>query len=294
MSNVSIFFNTRHPNGLLKNHAIGSEAGRWLLEALQSAVSGKNQSDGLMWAANEDNTALDADALHGQALAAAFIDTATMSGDVGVTLGNSISVVVAAGSYATGTLAATALAAAINADATANRKVTATNLEMTMTLATVLAGTQVSVCGVMFTAQAGAPADVGRFNISGNDTADALSLAQAINRHPSLALRYRAWSTGAVVHIVRTTALGLDTGNRAAGLKFEGLFKPSPGSTISIGNAKPTASAYCTVLCAVPGDIGNGMPLAASGTGVTAYTNGTAGYLGQGTGGGTVPYLVVP
>lgn len=292
--NFSIFVNTRRPNGLLRSRAIGSEAGRWLLEALQSAVSGKNQSDGIMWSANDD-TGIGSTPHLGQALAALFIDEATMDGDIGGDIGAAPNnVVVTAGDYGTAIEAATALAAAINADTAVNRFVTATNLEMRLTLATVLAGTQIQVCGVMFTAQAGAPTEVGRFNISGNDTADALSLAQAINRHPSLALRYRAWSSAGVVHIVRTTALGLDTGNTAAGLKFEGLFKPTAASTVTLTLPTVTASAYVTVLASVPGDIGNQVPIAASGTGVSLITNGTAGYLGQGTGGGTVPYLVVP
>lgn len=293
MPNVQFTFNTRRPNGLLRSRSIGSEAGRWLLEALQSVVSGTNQSDGLMWSAIDTET-LGANAYAGQACAGLFIDGATMSGDIGADIGNAQTVTVAAASYANGTLAATALAAAINALATVNRKVTATNLEMQLTLASVVAGTPLDICGVRFTAQAGAPTEIGRYNISGNDTADALSLATAINRHPSLALRYRAWSALGVVHIVRTTKLGLDAGNTAAGLKFEGLFKPTAASTITLTTAKPTASAYVTVLCAVPGDIGNAIELVASGTGVTALSNGTTGYLGQGTGGGTVPYLLVP
>lgn len=293
MPNVQISFNTRRPLGLLRSRSIGSDAGRYLLEALQSAISGTNQSDGVMYSAN-DTEAL-GDAAHlGQALAAVFIDTATMSGDVGADIGAAASVTVAAASYATGALAATALAAAINADATMNRFATATNIEMQLAVASVTAGQFVDVCGVRFTARAGAPTKMGEFNISGSDTADALSLAQAINQHPSLALRYRAWSAVAVVHIVRTTALGLDTGNKAAGLTFEGLTNPGPFTTFTLTTPRPAVSAYCTILCAVPGDIGNQVPMIANGTGVTALTNGTAGYLGQGTGGGTVPYLTVP
>lgn len=292
MPNVQISINTRRPNGLLRSRAIGSEAGRWLLEALQSAVSGKNQSDGIMWSANDTESVGDFAHL-GQALGAVFIDEATATGAVGAAIGHAATAVTV--TYATsGVATATALAAAINANTTVNRRVTATNLEMRLTLATVLAGTFIDICNVRFTARAGAPTAIGEFNISGSDTADALSLAQAINQHSSLALRWRAWSALGVVHVVRTTALGLDVGNTAAGLKFEGITNPGSASTITVNAPLPVASAYCTILAAVPGDIGDEVSMTASGTGVTALTNGTTGFLGQGTGGGTVPYLVVP
>jgi hypothetical protein len=165
---------------------------------------------------------------------------------------------------------------------------------MVLTLASAVAGNQVNICGVPFTGRAGTPTKAGEFSIDTSDTAAALSLATAINQHPSLALRYRAWSALGVVHIVRTTKLGIDTGNKAAGLKFEGLVNPGPYSTITLNTKVPTATAYITFLAAVPGDIGNEVRLTATGTGVTALTNGTAGFLGQGTGGGTIPFLVVP
>jgi len=290
MPNVQISFNTRRANGLLRSRANGSNAGRYLLEALEAAVSGTDQSDGIMWSAN-DATALGTTAHIGQACAALFLLQGTATGTVGGVIAGVTSTV----TYATSAIAtATALSAQFNALATINRKVCATNLEMVLTLASAVAGDQVIICGVPFTGVAGTVPDVGTFSIDTDDTAAALSLATAINRHPSLALRYRAWSALGVVHIVRTTALGIDPNNKAAGFKFEGIVNPGPYSTITIQQSKPTATAYITILAAVPGDIGNEVRLTATGTGVTALTNGTSGFLGQGTGGGTVPYLVVP
>lgn len=289
MPNLSVFLNTKRPMGLLRSSTLGSEALRYIIKELQSVESGANQSDGLLYSTNDTET-LGTSAQLGQALGALFFLQGTATGSVG----GSIAGVSTTVTYATSAIAsATALAAAINALATINRKVTATNLEMVLTLATAVAGDTVRVCGVPFTGRTGTPTKAGEFSVDTSDTAAALSLATAINQHPSLALRYRAWSALGVVHIVRTT-VGLNTGNKVAGLKFEGLVNPGPYSTITINTAKPTATAYITILAAVPGDIGNEVRLTASGTGVTALTNGSAGFLGQGTGGGLVPYLVVP
>ncbi len=289
MPNLSLFINTRHPNGLLRSRAQGSNAD-WLIKAVQAAVSGTNQSDGIMWSSNADES-LGTTAHIGQALGALFFLQGTATGEIGGSIAGVATVV----NYATSAIAsASALVTAINALATINRKVTATNLEMVATLASVTAGQKLIVCGVPFTGRAGVPTKAGEFSIDTDNTATALSLATAINQHPSLALRYRAWSALGVVHIVRTTKLGIDPNNKAAGFKFEGLVNPGPYSTITLTQKVPTATAYVTILAAVPGDIGNEVRLTATGTGVTALTNGSTGFLGQGTGGGTVPFLIVP
>ncbi len=292
MPNTLIAFNTKHPMGLLRSRAQGKDAGRYLLEALQSAVSGQDQCDGILWSSN-DTEAVGALAYLGQAVGGIFLLQGTATGTVGAVIRGVTSTV----TYATSAIAtASALVAQFNALATINRVVCATNLEMVATLTSCVAGDQIRVCGVPFTGIAGAvpTTKFGLFSIDTDDTAAALSLATAINRHPSLALRYRAWSALGVVHIVRTTKLGIDPNNKAAGFKFEGLVNPGPYSTIALTVAKPTATANITILAAVPGDIGNEVRLTATGTGVTALTNGTTGFLGQGTGGGTIPFLTVP
>lgn len=54
MPNIKIEWNARHPLGLLRSSSVGSEAGRYLVNALESAVAGTNQSDGLLWSVNDD------------------------------------------------------------------------------------------------------------------------------------------------------------------------------------------------------------------------------------------------
>ena len=72
-----------------------------------------------------------------------------------------------------------------------------------------------------------------------------------------------------------------------------GVGTPVSATTFTINTAIPTAGAVTAILATVPGDIGNEVRLTASGTNVTAITNGTAGFLGHGTG-GAVPYFKLP
>ncbi len=81
MPNLQISINTRRPMGLLRARAQGSNP-EWLLKAVQAAISGTNQSDGIMWSAN-DAEALGTSAHLGQACAGLFLLQGTATGTVG-------------------------------------------------------------------------------------------------------------------------------------------------------------------------------------------------------------------
>lgn len=281
MANVRIEFNTRRPNGLLRSRSQGSEAGRWLLEALQSAVSGKNQCDGLIYSSNDDQT-LGNTANSGPAIAALLM--ATSSGAVGGTIGGTLITVTWATSDI---LSSTALAAAIRASATHNRKVTATNIAARVTIASLTVGQYLDICNVRFTGVNGTPANIGEFDMSGTDTADGTSLALAINRHPSLSMRFRAVSSAGLVYVFPTTY-------RTTFSPFECISNPGGFSTVTLTAPNFVAGAATAIIAVASGDIGTEVRLTASGTNVSAITNGSAGFLGNGTGGGILPLLLVP
>lgn len=285
MPNVTLQFNVKRATGLLNSsQAAGADAGNYLLRALQAAVSGRNQSDGLVYSVN-DATALGDSAYAGEALAALVMTGS--SGAVGGTIAGTLVTVVWATSD---TASSTALVAAIRASAAINRKVTATNLAMKVTLATVLAGQYIDICNVRFTAVNGAPVNVGEFDMSGADTADALSLAQAINRHPAMALRYRAVSSVGAVFIFPSTSRALTPTVD----KWAVITNPGSFSTFTINTAIPTLGPTTAILASVAGDIGNEVRCVASGTNVTALTSGSAGFLGHGMGGGVDPKFYLP
>jgi len=243
---------------------------RHYLNQLTGSASGDVESPSVFVLQN-DGVALDAASYSGQAIG--VLIGASLEGELTATIG-ATAVAVATGASDLATM--TALAAAIRANTTVNQFATASNLQAYMTLATVLAGTTVKVCGITFTAvaTAGDVVTAEQFSISGNDTADALALANAINRHPALAGRIRALSIAGVVRCVL-----LDSAR--SGVEAIG---DASASTITINQATFVASTYCYVIAAVPGVIGNFVTVTVSGTGLTYATNGTAGQLGSGTG----------
>jgi hypothetical protein len=285
MPNFTATFNVKRPTGLGATARSGTEVLRYLLNAVESAIAGTNQSDGVMFNVT-DIESLGAIAYAGQAIGAiiigAVVDTA------GATVcGTVLSTAVGADGAATMTL----LAAAIRASTAVNRKVTATNISMRVTLATVTAGQFIVIGGVKFIAVNGTPVNFGEFDMSGNDTADALSLVTAINRHPQTALRYRALSVAGLVHVFPTTSRTLTPTQD----KWAAITNPGSFTTFTINAPNPVAGDSCAVLAIVPGDIGNECRLSTpTGTNVTVATNGTAGFLGLGTGGGSSPTFNLP
>lgn len=283
MPNLNVSLNFKRPTGLLNSSRVGSEVLKYLRQAIDSALEGTNQCDGLIYNVT-DVEALGSIAYAGPAIAA--LGMATSSGAVGGTIGGTLITVVWATSD---TASSTALAAAIRASATHNRKVTATNVAMKLTLATAIAGDYVDICNVRFTGVAGAATKFGDFSIDTSDTAAALDLALAINRHPSTAMRYRALSVAGAVMVFPTTARTLTpTQDKWAAIVNSGSF-----TTITVNTPVPTAGTVTAIIAVVPGDIGNEVRCTASGTNVTAVTNGSAGFLGNGTG-GAVPVFNLP
>lgn len=275
MPNQNFSINTRRPFGVVRG---GRQTLRDLANWLEKIISGKVQSDAVVFS-RQDAVALGDAAYGGQACG--LLVGSTLTGTVGATIdGTAVTVTAAGGDTATQTL----LAAAIKANSSVNAKVTCAQRVAQLTLASVLVGTTVRIFGVLFTAVSGTPVNPGEFDISGSDTADATSLALAINRHPSLAGRCRAVSSVGAVYVgllEDRTALPGEIINLAS------------AATITINTAVPVAGATLLVLAAVPGAIGNCCTVVASGTGMT-YATANAGKLGAGQGGGTTFTYVVP
>jgi len=271
MPQASIHINYRRPRGYPA--LVGIEAIRYFKNMLEGVVAGTVESDMVNLRYNDSITPLADGYVGGQA--AGLIVAATGTGTVGATIGGTAITVTWATSDI---LTQTALAAAIRASAVTSLFCTATSKLMSLTCASVLTGTTVNICNTTFTALANGvtPAVDGEFTVGGSDTACALSLVKAINHHPSTAGRIRAVSVAGVVYI------GL-VDNRTA-LPTDAI-RYASASTISIGVAVPTASARVMVIATTPGMIGNFVTVVASGTNYTYSTNGTAGQLGQGSGG---------
>ena len=275
MSNQTVTFNTRRPFGTVRGgRPTLRQLSDWLNEVAGTAV----QSDSVILSFQE------AVALGDLSVAGPSVGLLTLSGGAGA-VGATIDGTLVTAAFATSdAVTMTAVMAAIRANASVNRKVTAVNRVARMTLASVLAGTTVNVFGTVFTAVNGAPTALGQFDMSGADAADATSLALAINRHPSLSGRYRAVANAAVVNI------GL-LEDRAP--TTEELITNPSAATITINVAAPTVGAFGLIFAMVPGALGDCCTVVASGTGMS-YATANAGKLGGGTGGGSTQVVVVP
>lgn len=191
--------------------------------------------------------------------AGATLVFSTSSGSVGAVI-NGVTVT---GSGAGADLQdAAAAAAAINAsvDALVGGWVRASVMTAQITLVSVAAGETISIIDnkseYRFTATVAATGQLGQFSISGNDTADALALANAINAYPGLSLNIRAESVAGVVYIYAMD--GSATGRV--------ITKASAGTTI---NSQFAAATRCHVEAILPGAMGNAVTFTATGTGVT-------------------------
>jgi hypothetical protein len=280
MPNILIALNTRRPFGL-QSKRTNQEALRYLINHLEAVNSGRNQSDALIYAAEETpiGSAPNDNSFAGQAVA--LLTGSGMSGSVGATIdGTTVTATYATSDANTMGL----ICAAIRANATVNRKVTAVNRVARITCGTVLAGEKVLVAGAELEAVSGTPKAYGQFDMSSGVAATiATSLALAINRHPALAMRYRAVAASAVVNV------GL-TDERTPGPRE---YIESRGANIATTVKTFASGAFGLIIAAVPGPIGNCCTAVASGTGVT-LTTANAGKLGSGMGGGTSYNVVVP
>lgn len=204
----------------------------------------------------------------------------TMSGGAG-TVGVTLNGVALTATYATSdTNSCGLVAAAINASTNALVQgfVTANNLTATLTLTSTAAGDTVDVCGYRFTAVSGTPVTIvsggnlGKFDISGNDAADATALAAAINAMPGLS---RWVSAIAASNVVRLFARQYAFSGTATFAWPSGPGVPpntviSQAGTIVASAASLAAGAAVGINACVPGVLSNAMTTVASGTGVTA------------------------
>lgn len=206
-----------------------------------------------------------------------------MSGGAG-TVGGIINGVTVTATYASSdTNSCGLVAAAINASANALVQgfVTANNLTATLTLTSTAAGDTVDVCGYRFIAVSGTPVTIvsggnlGKFDISGNDAADATALAAAINTMPGLS---RWVSAIAVSNVVRLFARQYAFSGTATFAWPSGPGVPpnsiiSQAGTIVASAASLAAGAFVGINACVPGVAGNAITIALSGTGVTVLNS---------------------
>ncbi len=214
-------------------------------------------------------------------------NTAGISASGAGTIGIDIAGVALTATYAVSDANSAALIAAV-INASTNAKIQylfgSTHLKSTLTLGAVLAGTTVQLAGFRFTAIAGT-AESGKdgdFVIGGDNTADANSLALAINRHPYANKYLFAIPVTDACHVFPKKGATWFTGPNAP----PNAVKAS-ATTVTVGSATFAASAYYGVWCKVPGKLGNNVIVAANGTNQTII--GTATYMARGLGGDALP-----
>lgn len=183
---------------------------------------------------------------------------ASSSGTVGLVV-NGVTITVA---WASSDIASmTALVAAVNASSNAlvQYLVEMSNTRAQVALTSFPVGNKVLVGQFEFTAVSGTPTDYGQFNVSGNDTADAASLAAAINNHPRVSKYWQAVSTTSTVSLFRFAAAGTPTG---------GVRLATNSSAAAL--TQEAAVAVGLVRSFERTRLANGVTTAATGTNVTA------------------------
>lgn len=203
----------------------------------------------------------------------------TLSGASGAVGGIINGVTLTATHGTTDILDAALIAAVINAssDALVQGFVTSSNLSATLTLVSVAAADTVDICGYRLTARSGTAPNLnvsgsgqGFFDMSGNDTADALSLATAINQMPGLSRWVSAISVAGVVHMFpRRYTFATPTFSWPSGPGVPSNTIISNASTITASGASFIPSVKVALNACVPGVQGNAVTVALSGTGVT-------------------------
>lgn len=284
MPSINLTLRTRKPldlgvtPGTSTLNRTGRDLYRRVLNALAGALSGSDGDYALAYASTEPATANAALAL------------ASSSDSVGGTING---VTVTATWATSDTVSAGLIAAAINAssDPLVLGYARASNLRMTATLASVAAGTEVVVCGSRFTAVSSSTipnvvsgAAYGQFDISGNDTADALSLANAINAAPGVSRFVFAIPVAAVVYIFAkqfTEASGVFSWPTGPGVPPN--LVTASASTVTLSGASLVASVNVGIFCPQPTFMGNAITIAASGTNVSSLGSQTRFLRGTGS-----------
>jgi hypothetical protein len=224
-----------------------SRNGKSLAQAIAAALASGDIEAGTLYA-NESG---------GGAKAGASLIFSTSSGSVGAVING---VTVTGSGAGTDTQDAAAAAAAINAssDALVAGLVRASEYFATLTLSSTAAGSTVAIrvggSTFTFTAVAGTATDLGQFDQSGNDTADAAALAAAINAFPVLNQTCRAESVAGVCYVYAMDRSITDKAVTCNGVTLTAAF---------------AAGTRVHVEAIVPGAVGNCLTFAATGTGVT-------------------------
>ncbi len=200
--------------------------------------------------------------------AGAFVLLSSGSGTVGPTINGTAATVTWATSD---TNSAGLIVAAINAASALNGIVLARNNVATVALSTVLAGDVIDVLGYRFTGASGTQTSPWKFDMSGNDTADAVALAAKINAAPGLNSLVFADSAVANVYI-----------GMKPGASFGSSRVVSNASTMTVTNGAMDASAQVLMLAVTPGQIGNTCVISVSGTGTSIAASRTKLALGTG------------
>ncbi len=208
------------------------------------------------------------------------------SGSVGLTI-SGVSLV--AVWLTSDTVSAGLVAAVVNASTNAKIQYLygATTLKSSLTLVTVVAGNVVELAGFRFTAVAGTagtiPSVDGAFVAkgAGTDTQSGTSLAGAINRHPAASRYLFALNVAGVVHVFPKSAAWFSGPNSPQNTVI------TFATTISVGSATFAASAYYGIYAKIPGKWGNGIVVAASGTGQSIENSNT--YMSRGLGMDSAP-----
>jgi len=267
---TQVGINHRVPLDLGRNNSRGN---REVVQALANLLSGQGVGtiDALTLNANQGTI--------GSNAGATLVLSGGSSAVGGIINGVTVTATFASSDINTQGLVAAAINASVNA--LVQGFVRASNVAGSLTLASVVAGTRVNIrvgsSTYEFTATSAATGRLGDFDISGNDTADALALANAINVYPALNQSIRAESVAGVCHVYALD--GSATG------------KVMTVSAATITVAAFAASARCHVAAIIPGGHGNAITIALSGTGMTV-ANSNARLVG-GAGGltGTIKYV---
>ena len=291
MSVTCLIFRTRRPQdyGVTPGSTTINRRGRELLRRVVNAATGA-----LANGADSDYTV--AYTATDPAFAVAGL---AMSGGAGA-VGGIINGVTVTAPYATSDANSCGLiAAAINASTNALVQgfVTANNLTATITLASVLAGQYVDICGYRFTATNGTPAtlvsggNLGNFDISGNDAADATALAAAINAMPGLSRFVSALAVSNAVRLFarRFSFSGTATFSWPSGRDVPPNVIAASAATFTLSGSSLAAGAFVGINACQPGVAGNAITIAPSGTGVTVLNS--AARLVNGAGLNVVPVV---
>lgn len=188
--------------------------------------------------------------------AGAFVLLSSGSGTVGPTIDGTAATVTWATSD---TNTAGLIVTAIHAAAGLNGIVLARQNVASVALTSVAAGDDISILGYRFTAASGTQTDLFKFDMSGDNTADALALATKINAAPGLSSLVFADSVTSTVYIGLKPGVSIGANQTVL----------SNASTMVVTNGTFAASAQVLMMAVTPGKVGNTCVISASGTGTS-------------------------